>query len=299
MKPLNKIWIDGKVVDLNRLNIPFFNQGLNYGACVYEGIRFYETNNGPAIFRLQEHLKRFLYSASVLNMKLNLKEATLTNGIRAIIKANKLRAGYIRPMAFYSESKMGINIFDSTITVIILVWPWRQEAVSKEVTMQVSKYKRLDPDSVDLKAKISGYYANGLLGLIEARNGGYDEPLFLDKNGHLAEGAVNNIFLVKGKNLYTPKPNNILGGITRDTIISITKDLGLKVSEKDILQKEFKKVDEVFLTGTGIEIKIVKKIKNLFLKKSYASPTSNKIAEYYRTIVQGKIAKYKKWLTYV
>ena len=279
MKPLNKIWINGKIVDLNRLNIPFFNQGLNYGACVYEGIRFYKTNDGSAIFRLHEHIKRFLYSASVLNMKLNLGEAGLIDGIRAVIKASKLKAGYIRPMAFYSESKMGINIFNSNVTVAILIWSWNQEIVSKEVTMKVSKYKRLDPDSVDLKAKISGYYVNGLLGLIEARKDKYDEPLFLDGDGYLAEGAINNIFLVKDKNLYTPKPSNILGGITRDTIILISQDLGFRVLEKDILPKELNKADEVFLTGTGIEIKIVKKIKDFFSKKSHNSSVSRKIAK--------------------
>jgi branched-chain amino acid aminotransferase len=296
MKPANKIWINGKIAPLAKASFLNFHQGLNYGACVYEGIRFYNTANGPAIFRLKEHVDRFFYSASVLDMDLGLNKKEFREVVKNVAKANKLSSGYIRPMAFYSEPKMGINIIGAELTVAIFVWPWKDVLKEKSVRMKIVKLRRLNPATVDLKAKISGYYANGMLGFIEAKKDGFDEPLFLDAKGFLAEGAVNNIFIVKGETLYTPKPDNILGGITRDSIIKIARDIGIKVHEKNIRPEFICDADEVFLTGTGIELERVIQVQRCFSQKKAAKDTFTKLRDHYRKTIMGNTKKNKTWL---
>jgi branched-chain amino acid aminotransferase len=297
MNPAKKIWLNGKISSLDKAVSFSFHQGLNYGACVYDGIRFYNTAKGPMIFRLDEHIGRFIYSSSVLRMNLGANKKELIKAVKDTIKANRLSSGYVRPMAYYSEPKMGINILGADLTTVTYVWPWRDVIKEKRVTMKIVKKRRLDGDTVDLNAKISGYYANGLLGFIEARESGFDEPLFLDKNGYIAEGAVNNIFIVKGKCLYTPKSGNILGGITRDTIIKIAPDLGLKVCEKNIKPEFLRTADEIFLTGTGIELERVVKISGYFSLRKDRGSVVPMLEDHYRKIVHGEIKKYKKWLT--
>lgn len=296
MKPSPNIWINGKIAPASKAKIFSFHQGLNYGACVYEGIRCYKTDQDVAVFRLKEHLDRFFYSASVLSMNLGFTKSQVEQAILDLIKKNKITSGYIRPIAFYSEPKMGINILNSEVTFLILTWPWNDTKPIDATTLSITKYRRLSPASVDIKAKIGGYYANGLLGFIDAKKAGFEQPLFLDERGYLTEGAISNIFIVKGKTLYTPTTRNILSGITRDTVISITKDLKLKVIEKDMKPEFLKNADEVFMTGTGIQLQSVKEIKDYFKLKS-ASSVADSINEYYKKISKGEVPKYKKWLT--
>lgn len=299
MKPANKIWLNGKIASLEKASFLNFHQGLNYGACIYDGIRFYKTNNGPMIFRLSDHADRFFYSASVLCMNLGIKKKGLEKAIKDIIRANRLVSGYIRPMAFYSEPKMGINIIGAKLTIVIFVWPWRDIQGEKSVTMKIVKIRRFDPSTIDFKAKISGYYANGLLGFLAARKGGFDEPLFLDTKGFIAEGAVNNIFIVKRGIIYTPKLGNILGGITRDTIIKIARDAGFRIFEKNIRPSFLKNADEVFLTGTGIELERVTRIQGYFRQKSIPKSPFADLRNRYRKVMGGNVLKYKKWFTSV
>lgn len=298
MKFSDKIWLNGHITSIEKANTLNFHQGLNYGACVYEGIRCYDTKNGVVIFRLDEHLERFLYSARTLHMELGFNKIEIEEGIKKLLKANKIRSGYIRPIAFYSEAKMGINILNSKVTFMILVWPWKDGEPGRPVGMYITKYRRLDPASVDLKAKISGYYANALLGYIDAREAGYDQPIFLDKKGYIAEGAVNNIFVVKQGVLYTPKLRNMLGGITRDTIIKLARDLKFKVIEKDMRPEYLKNADEVFLTGTGIELQSVKEIAGYF-KSDIRSTITEIISKRYKLVINGQALKFHKWLTIV
>ena len=297
MKPANKIWLNGKVVPIKKANLFSFHQGLNYGACVYDGIRFYKSASGSFIFRLEDHLNRLFYSASVLDMNLGMSKKELARAIIEVIKANRLSSGYIRPLAFYSEPKIGINIIGAKLTIVIFVWPWRDGLKAKSVKMKIVKTRRLDPATVDLKAKIGGYYANGLLGFIEARKGGFDEPLFLDVNGFIAEGAVNNIFIVKNKVIYTPKLDNILGGITRDSIIKIARRRRLKVYEKNIRPDFLRNADEVFLTGTGIELERVSKIHRYFSQSKILQSVFADLQDEYRKIMLGNKNGYKNWLT--
>lgn len=296
MNLANKIWLNGKIAPTKKANLFSFHQGLNYGACIYDGIRFYKSAGGSSVFRLEDHLNRFFYSASVLDMNLRISKKEMTKAIMDVIRANKLSSGYVRPLAFYSEPKMGINIIGAKFTIVIFVWPWRDTSKVKSVKMKIVKTRRLDPATVDLRAKIGGYYANGLLGFIEARKSGFDEPLFLDVNGFIAEGAVNNIFIVKNKVIYTPKLDNILGGITRDSIIKIARRKGLKVYEKNIRPDFLRSADEVFLTGTGIELKHVSRIDGYFSKSKIKSVFAD-LKDEYRKIILGGEMGFKNWLT--
>lgn len=298
MKPLNKIWINGKIAPLAHANLLSFHQGLNYGACVYDGVRCYASPNGVAIFRLREHLDRFFYSASVLKMKLGFDKKQVAQGIKDLIKANGITSGYIRPMAFYSEPKMGINILGSRVTFVIFAWKHKNQKQAKAIRLYITKYKRLSPQIVDIKAKISGYYANSLLGFLDAQSSGYDQPLFLDAAGYLAEGAINNIFIVKNKTLYTPTDKNILNGITRDTVMAIAKNLKLKVVERNIQPSFLKKAGEIFLTGTGVQLLRVKEVKGYY-KNNKESTVVDLISKDYEKITRGQIKKYNKWLTIV
>jgi len=297
MKPANKIWLNGKVTPLAKASFLSFHQGLNYGACVYEGIRFYKIGKRPMVFRLKEHIKRFFYSASVLEMNLDSTEKEMAMAIKDVIKANKLMSGYVRPMAFYSEPKMGINIIGAKLTVVIFVWPWRDVQKEKSITMKIVKIRRLDPTTVDLKAKISGYYANALLGFLEARRAGFDEPLFLDLNGFIAEGAINNIFIIKKGVIYTPKRGNVLEGITRDTVIKIARGAGFKVVEKNIRPDFLKNAEEIFLTGTGIELERVTKIHRYFSQKNLRQSILADLNRRYKMVVTGYEPRYKVWFT--
>ncbi len=299
MKPAKKIWINGEIENLSAAKIFSFHQGLNYGACVYEGIRCYKTKQGPGIFRVREHVNRFFYSASALRMNLGYTKSQLISAIKDIVRVNNLESAYIRPMAFYSDAKMGINIFDSRVTTILFVWPWKEGTPhDSKVSLHITKYRRLNPETIDIKAKVSGYYANGLLGFIDAKESGFDQPLFLDVKGYVAEGAINNIFLIKNKVLYTPTTRNILGGITRDSVIALAKDLEISVVEKDMTPEFIKNADEVFLTGTGIELQKVVKIDNLFtLKKD--TPVTDALSKEYYTVAMGNTKKHKSWISLV
>jgi branched-chain amino acid aminotransferase len=299
MKPARTIWLNGSMAPLQKAQCFSFHQGLNYGACVYDGIRFYKTKHGSAIFRLNEHIDRFFYSASVLHMKLGISKSDFKKVIKSLVRANSLTSGYIRPMAFYSEPKMGINIIDARLTVVVFVWPWNECTEEKVVKMKVVKIRRLDPSTVDLKAKISGYYVNGLLGFLEAQKARCDEPLFLDTRKYIAEGAVNNIFIVKHKALYTPASHNILGGVTRDTVIRIAQDMGIPVYEKDMKLDFLRHADEVFLTGTGIELERVIKIPGYFAQRKISQSVFATLGDQYKKVVRGEERAYKSWLTVV
>lgn len=298
MSTSSKVWINGEIKDSTEVSLFPFNQAINYGATVYKGIRMYGTKSGPALFRLDEHLERLAYSAQTLRMQTRWKKDDLKQAIIDTVIANDLKSGYIRPLLFYSEQKMGINILGSEVTTLILTWPWEDRTESKKVTLSISTYKRLDPSTVDLKAKISGYYANGLLGFIQAREDGYDEPLFLDKDGFVAEGAVNNIFAIKKDTLYTPTTKSILAGITRETVIQIAGKTGLSVEEKDIRPEDLTDMDELFLTGTGIELELVSEVKDYHQNNAGWSRTQA-LKDYYRQVTQGEVPEYRKWLTHV
>ncbi len=291
-----KVWLNGKIRRFNSVKLfPFF-QALNYGASVFEGIRFYPTPSGRAVFRLDDHLDRLFHSAAVLRMNIQPTKEELHEAVIQLLRITKEESGYIRILAFYDEFKAGINIFNSSASVLIFSLPRQSYPAKKSVRVLISKYQRISRKAVEIDAKVSGYYANNLLGFIEAHEAGCDEAIFLDEKGYLTEGTVNNIFVVRGSELVTPMKKNILPGLTRESIMAMAPDIGLKVAAKNIAPHDLAKADEVFLTGTGVELERVKEIVGIFNSRNKHKKT-DLLQNYYTKVTHGRVPKYSGWLT--
>jgi len=298
MEKAKYIWFNGKFVDWDDAKIHILTHALHYGSGVFEGIRFYKTIKGRAVFRLNDHLKRLFYSAKFLDIKIPFSIKELKKAVVDLIKRNNLEEGYIRPIIFYGYGKMGLNPKGANIDVAIAIWPWGKY-LKEKVKVKISKFIRLHPQSVISTAKVCGYYINSIYATLEASKEKYDEAILLDYRGYVAEGPGENVFIVKNNILYTPKPGSILLGITRDSVMKIAKDLGIKVREKDISVKELLNSDEVFFTGTAAEITPIFKINNTLINKGAIGPITLKIQETYKKITRGELRNYYNWLTFV
>jgi len=299
MNQTKKIWLNGKLINWQKAKIHLLTHTLHYGSGVFEGIRCYQTKYGPAVFRLNEHLARFFYSARSLDMKLPFSQDELKKAIIKLIRVNKINECYIRPIAFYGYGKMGLNPQGAPIDVGIAVWPWGKYLTKEVVKIKISKFIRLHPQSVDSSAKVCGYYVNSIFATLDARHSGFDEALLLDHRGYIAEGPGENIFFVKNNTLYTPAKGNILPGITRDSIIKIARDLNIKVVEKRIKPTEIKEMNEAFFTGTAVEICPIAQINQIVINKGKIGHLTAKLKEIFEKVVKGEEKKYLKWLTLV
>jgi branched-chain amino acid aminotransferase len=298
MKKAKKIWLNGKFLDWEKAKIHVLTHSLHYGSAVFEGIRAYPTEKGLAVFRLPEHIDRLFYSASVLGMKIPFSRKKIKAAILRTIKNNQLKECYIRPIAFFGE-KMGLNPAGVLVNLAIVAFPWRGLFEKKKIKVKISKFIRIHPRSTAADAKISGHYINSILATLEAKKEGFDEAILLDFKGNVAEGPGENIFLVKGKKIFTPSPGAILPGITRRTIIEVAKSLGYSVFEKKIRPEELKKADELFFAGTGVEICPIMKINDVLINQGKLGEITQKIKKNYQKIVKGKEKKYFKWLTFI
>jgi len=300
MKEVKKIWLDGKFIDWQEAKIHILTHTLHYGGGVFEGIRAYQTKKGTAVFRLKEHIERFFYSASCLEMKLPFSKKEIEKAILETIYINELKECYIRPLAFFGYGKMGLHPADIPINIAITVWPWGAYLGEKEtVSVKISQYLRLHPQSIISQAKICGYYVNSILSSLEVKKLGFDEALLLDFEGYIAEGPGENIFMIKNNELYTPSLGTILPGITRDSIIKIAKDLNILVKEKKITPQEIKLADEVFFTGTAVEVCPIGKIDEILINQEKIGEITKKIKNIYNRVVRGQEKKYQKWLTLI
>lgn len=293
-----KIWFNGRFINWKEAKIHILTHSLHYGSAVFEGIRCYKTKKGSAVFRLDEHIKRLFYSARVLGMEICFSPKKIKEVILKTIKVNKLKECYIRPIAFYGE-KMGLNPQGASVNLAIAVFPFKAYLGEKPIRVKISKYIRIHPKSTICDAKISGHYINSILATLEIKKAGFDETLLLDFNGYLAEGPGENIFIIKNNQIFTPSKDNILPGITRDTVIKIAKDLGYKVIEKKIKPTELKFIDEAFFTGTATEICPIIQIDKILINKGKEGGVTKKIKETYKRIVKGEENKYLNWLTFV
>ena len=298
MLQTKKIWLNGKIIDWNKAKIHILTHSLHYGSSIFEGIRAYQTEKGPAVFRLSDHLKRFFHSSSCLEMKLSFSKKEIEKAIFDLIKINKVSECYIRPIAFYGK-KMGLYPEGASLNMAIAVWPWDKYLGSKPIKTIISSFIRLHPKSIISSAKIGGYYVNSIFASMEAKKKKADEAILLDYQGNIAEGPGENIFMVKNKKLYTPKTFSILPGITRESIIKIARNFKIPVYEKDIKPKELKSADEVFFVGTAAEVSPIGKIDNVLINKGEIGDLTNFFQETFNKIVHGKMKKYFKWLSYV
>lgn len=299
MEPTEFIWMDGKLVPWADAKIHVISHTLHYGAGAFEGIRCYETDKGPAIFRLKEHMDRLYYSASKINMKVPFSQEELTKAVIETTKVNKLKSGYIRPLIFYGYGKMGVNPAGAPVNCTIAVWPWGKYLGEGAARVKTSTYTRIHPKSTHTGAKICGNYANSILASIEVKNAGYDEALLLDYTGFVSEGPGENFYIVKDKKIITPPLGNILPGITRSSIIKIAKDQGIELEERNLKLDEVYTADEAFFSGTAAEVTPIASVDDNTIGKEAPGPITIKLREIFMDIVHGKNEKYKNWLTYI
>ena len=294
-----KIWLNGRMVPWQNANVHVLSHALHYGSGVFEGIRFYKTSAGPAIFRLKEHVARLFYSAKTLDMKIPFSRKEVVEAIQKTVRVNKIPSGYIRPLAFFDYGKMGLNPTGAKVSLAIACWPWGSYLGGKPIRVKTSKRIRLHPDSVVTDAKVCGHYVNSILASLEIQKAKFDEALFLDYKGNVAEGPGENIFFLKKGVLHTPRLGSILAGITRDVIVQIAADFGVRTKEGNYKLRDFYAADEVFFTGTAAEVQPIASIDSKKIKNGKAGEFTTKLRETFLSAVAGEIPKYKKWLTVV
>lgn len=297
------IWYDGKLVNWRDATTHVLTHTLHYGMGVFEGVRAYQTEQGTAIFRLQDHTDRLFRSAHILGMKLPFSKTEISEAQKAAVRENKLDSAYIRPMAFYGAEAMGIAAKSLSVHVICAAWGWGaymgDEALTKGIRVKTSSFSRHHVNITMCKAKANGNYMNSILAHQEAAQDGYQEALLLDVDGFVAEGSGENIFIVRNGKLFTPDLTSALEGITRDTIVTLAKEIGLEVIEKRITRDEVYTADEAFFTGTAAEVTPIRELDNRAIGTGSRGPITEQLQTMYFDIVKGKSAKHAEWLTLV
>ena len=300
MKPQKKIWMDGKLVPWDEAKIHVLTHGLHYGMAIFEGIRAFQTPSGTAVFRLDEHLERFMNSAKIYRMDLGYSAKELKNACIELIRNNPAKECYIRPIAFTGYGEMGLSPLTSKISVAIGSWEWGAylgDTTKKGVRATISSWIRIDSRAMPVQAKCAANYANSALAKMAAVTAGYDEAILLNTHGVVAEGPGENIFRVKDGILSTPPASSgILRGITRDTVIQFARDEGITFYRNDATREELYTSDEVFFSGTAAGIAKVSEIDGRKIGSS-GTPVSDRIAKLYDLTTHGKVKKYLKGLT--
>lgn len=293
------IWLDGKMVPWRDAKVHVLTHTLHYGMGVFEGVRAYETTQGPAIFRLQEHTDRLFRSAKILGMKMPFDKETLNEAQKAVVKENELHSAYLRPMCFYGSEGMGIRADNLKTHVMVAAWDWGsylgEENMKKGIRIRTSSFTRHHVNITMCKAKANGNYMNSMLALQEAIQCGYDEALLLDANGFVTEGSGENFFLVRDGVLYTPELTSALEGITRATVMTLATDIGLKVVEKQITRDEVYVADEAFFTGTAAEVTPIRELDNRVIGNGGRGPITEQLQAMYFDQVYGRSDDYGHW----
>ena len=295
------IWHDGKLVPWREATTHVLTHSLHYGLAVFEGLRAYKTASGTAIFRLREHTERLFNSAHIFMMKMPYDKETLIDAQREVVRANDLESCYVRPIAFYGSEKMGVSPKGAQVHVSIAAWPWGAylgaDGLEKGIRVKTSSFARHHINVTMCRAKFSGTYANSILANQEAVDHGYDEALLLDVDGYVAEGAGENLFLVKNGRLYEPELTSALIGITRDSVIQLAHDIGLEVHAKRITRDDIYIADEAFFTGTAAEVTPIRELDNRVIGAGKRGPVTEKLQSMFFDVVNGRNPKYAKWLT--
>ena len=295
--------MNGRLVDWEDAKIHVLTHGLHYGTGVFEGIRCFETAEGPVIFRLHDHMKRFLESAKIYLMDMQYGFDDLCEAVIQVVKTNNVPDCYVRPIAYYGYGKMGVTPLPNKVDVAIAVWKW-DEYLSPDsgrgIRCMISSWRRLDPRTMPLQAKATANYANAALARMEALKGGYNEAIMLNVDGLVAESSAENIFIVRDSRLVTPPTTDgALAGVTRDTVIEIAKQNSIKYEIASITRDELYTADEVFLTGTAAGIKPVAEIDLRTVGDGKVGLVTKELQRMYEEVVRGKDSRFKKWLTKV
>ncbi|HEV2786624.1 MAG TPA: branched-chain amino acid transaminase [Solirubrobacteraceae bacterium] len=301
MKQADLIWMNGEFVAWEDAKVHVLTHGLHYGTGVFEGIRCYDTQIGPAVFRHREHLMRLMRSAELYYMPLPYDVEALRTATNELIGRNGLRSCYIRPIAFRGYGQMGLNPLDAPVDVTIAVWEWGaylgEEGKSTGIRAKVASWRRISPESLIPSAKASGQYLNSVLAKIESLKAGYEEAILLDDHGRVCEGTGENVFVVwEGRIVTPPAASSILDGITRKSAIQIARDLGVEVIERDIARAELYLADEVFMTGTAAELVPVREIDDHTIGGGTPGELTRAIQSAFEDALHGRSERYRDWL---
>jgi branched-chain amino acid aminotransferase len=299
MQAMKYIWHNGEFVRWEDAKIHLLSHALHYGSAAFEGIRVYETERGPAVFRLDEHIDRLVFSANVLNMQLPYSKDELISVTKELVMKNEMAHGYIRPIAFYGYGTMTVNPTGAAVEVAIATWPWGAYLPHPMLNVKTSKYLRIHPQSTVTEAKLSGHYINCILANLEIQGTDFQEAIFLDTNGNITEGSGENFFIVKDNIIYTPKLGWILPGITRQTLMMIAEKHGYKVVEKDITLEEAYQADEGFFTGTAAEVTPIHSIDHRVMNSGEVGPVSAELRAAYHDVVHAKNPDFLKYVTFI
>jgi branched-chain amino acid aminotransferase len=297
------IWYDGKLVPWRDATTHVLTHSLHYGLAVFEGVRAYKTVSGTAVFRLKEHTDRLFNSAHIYRMPMPYDKATLIEAHKEVVRANNLESCYLRPIAFYGSEKMGVSPRGAQTHVSIAAWPWGaylgEEGLEKGIRVKTSSYSRHHVNVNMARAKFSGTYANSILANMEATEDGYDEALLLDVDGFVAEGAGENLFMVKDGVIYEPEIASALMGITRNTVITLAAELGYKVIAKRLTRDDLYIADEAFFTGTAAEVTPIRELDNRMIGSGSRGPVTARIQSLFFDVVNGKVPAHADWLSFI
>ena len=299
MQKTDWIWFDGKQVPWDEATIHVSAHSLHYGGGAFEGIRFYKTERGPAIFRLHDHVKRLIYSCQAIDLNLPFSLEEIEQAIIDTVKINKLEEGYIRPLAFWGAGDLRIAAQDLPVHLKVAAWPMGQYLTHSNVDVKVSPYIRIHPRSTVADAKICGHYVNSIMSSIALKNTKYHESLLLDHQGNIAEGPGENFFCVVNGVFKTPSLGNILAGITRDTILQMCRDLDIECHAMLITLEEALNATEAFFSGTAAEITPIHSLNDKVFGDGETGEITQRIKSYYFDIIRGKVDQYEHYLTYI
>jgi branched-chain amino acid aminotransferase len=295
------IWYDGKMVPWRDATTHVLTHSLHYGLAVFEGVRAYKTAGGTAIFRVREHTERLFNSARIFMMQVPFTPEQLIEAQRQVVRVNKLEQCYLRPIAFYGAEKMGVSPKGATVHVAVAAWTWGaylgEDGLQKGIRVKTSSYARHHINVSMVRSKTAGHYVNSILANLEATRDGYDEALLLDTNGFVAEGAGENLFIVRGGQLIEPQLVSGLAGITRQTVIELARDLGLQVQARPMTRDDVYLADEAFFSGTAAEITPIRELDGRPIGAGQRGPVTEKIQALFFDAVNGRAPKYREWLT--
>jgi branched-chain amino acid aminotransferase len=301
LQPTEKIWMNGELVDWDDARIHVGTHGLHYGSGVFEGIRCYDTPNGPAVFRLTDHIRRLHNSARLLHMEIPYSIEELTAATNELLGANGLPEAYVRPIAFYGYGELGVAARDNPVETVLMSWPWGaylgEEALHTGISAKISTFQRVGANVIPHVSKATGVYLNSMLAVTEANRAGYDEAILLTPEGTVADGSGENVFVVRDGVLYTPDlATGILPGITRDSIIQIAQDIGYTVIEKTVIRSDLYLADEVFMCGTAAEVTPLRAVDD---HEIGVGPVTLELQRAYLDTVRGVSERWAQWREYV
>jgi branched-chain amino acid aminotransferase len=299
-----KIWFNGNFVDWKDANLHVLSHVVHYGTSVFEGVRCYNTKNGPAVFRLQEHIQRLVNSAKIYRMDIPYSVEDLTQAVLDTIRINELKQCYIRPIAFRGYGELGVYPMNCPVETVIAAWPWGkylgEEAIENGVTLGTSSWRRMAPSTMPNMAKAGSNYMNSQLAKMESIVNGYDEAIMLDYQGMVSEGSGENVFIVLDGIIYTPPiSSSLLLGLTRGAVLTLAKELGLEIREEQIPREMLYIADEIFLTGTAAEVTPVRSIDKIMIGNGMRGPITKKIQEAFFSVVDGETEDTYGWLTFI